>query len=180
MTSLKIQDSYCWANHFCGGVCRVLLSALDFIIRIWTKSWTFRKKKKRNQNTHLLGLHYEIGKPFHLLFILLCCLSCFIFLHVPGQRPVVIEFSPLSPPMEREGELKATEKRTLEEGPLTCCFAIFQPGSLLQQPGSLLQPESGTFVGGRGMKRNRLCYKQVFVIMKPLQSMRSELGYVPK
>lgn len=161
MTSLKIQDSYCWANHFRGGVCRVLLSAPDFTIRIWTKSWTFRKKRKRNQNTHLLGLHNEIGKPFRLLFILLCCLSCFIFFHVPGQRPVVIEFSPLSPPMEREGEMKATEKRTLKELPLTCCFAIFQPWFSVTT-------RVWYFGGwGTGMKRNRLCYKQVFVIETP-------------
>lgn len=54
-------------------------------------------------------MHYEIGKPFHLLFTCLCCLFCFILFHDPGQRPAVIEFSPLSLPMGRKGELKAAK-----------------------------------------------------------------------
>lgn len=73
--------------------------------------------------------------------------------------------------MGREGELKAAEKRSLEEGQVTRCFAIFQPWFSIT---------TRVWYFGGEMKRNRLCYKQVFVIMKPLQSMRSELGCVPK
>lgn len=80
------------------------------------------KKKEEKKSKHApagLALYNCQTASFEfvlLLFTFLCCLPCFIFFCIPGQRPVVTEFSLLSLQIGREGELKAAEKRTWEKG----------------------------------------------------------------